>query len=113
MDPLATVEVTDEGVEVHSSTPSTREAGDLVKIAPLTGLLNIPNPSSREISQLETIYSYLEEDATSVGELLYQFKQLESKMGLPKLGETRLSKTYNWVKTALAIKDLEKQRDAM
>lgn len=108
MDPLTpTVEVTEDGIEVRSPEPQSDLSA--VELLPLQGFLNVDDPGARQRTQMKAIWEYFSKDAQGVGDALYRVKQTEMKMMAPKLGESRLSKLYNYVKLQTQSQDLQTQ----
>lgn len=63
------------------------------------------NPSADSGNpQLKTISDWAVKDSKTVSESLRKIRTLEHKVGQPALGETRLSKLYNWVRMTSMIK---------
>lgn len=58
-------------------------------------------------SDLKNLYSWASEGAKSASEALVKIKRLETKLGQPNSGETRVSKLNNWVRMTQNIKDID------
>ena len=84
-------------------------------VAPKTPLPDSPNFSEKivhpelyryfnvhsdtsEKSQLQEINDWARNGAKDVGAVLRQVSNLESKLGQPNVGETRISRMHNWVR---------------
>src|SRR5580693_3950146 len=112
MDPLqATVEVTDEGVEVRA--PETQDDTSLTELIPLQGMLGIDEAGARQRTQMKTVWEYFGKDAQGIGDALFKIKQTELKLTPPRLGESRLSKLYNFVQLKNKTADLEAQLESL
>lgn len=111
MDPLATVEVTAEGIEVRSAEPQSDLS--LVELIPLQGFLGVDDAGARQRTQMKTIWDFFGKDAQGVGDALFRIKQTEIKMNPPRLGESRLSKLYNYVQLQTKTKELQFQLEAL
>lgn len=62
------------------------------------------DPSTRSGDQhLAMINEWAQEGTTSVGSALKKIKNLELKLGQPKLDETRTSRLYNWIRMSKSI----------
>lgn len=113
MDPLLSVSVGEDGVVDAVASPGIQEDISNVETAPLQGLLGLSNPTGHELGEMKVIWEYLREVSTGVGDLLYQFRQLENRMSPPKLGESRLGKVYNYVTIQSKVKQYEKELESM
>lgn len=112
MDPLAaTVEVTEDGIEVRS--PEPQQDLSHTELLPLEGFLDVHDPGARQRTQMKAIWDYFSKDAQGTGDALFRIKQTEMKMMAPKLGESRLSKLYNYVKLQTQTQDLQAQLDSL
>lgn len=111
-DPLS-IEMTEEGIEVRPLAVEPQSDTSQVETLPLQSYLNLEHPTSRELTQVREVWDYLADKANGVGDLLYQFRQLEARMSPPKLGETRLAKIYNYVNLQKQITEAEQQRDSL
>lgn len=113
MDPLSSpvIEVTEEGIEVHSPEPQSDLS--LTELLPVQGFLGIEDPGARQRTQMKAIWDYFGRDSQGTGDALFKIKQTELRMSPPKLGESRLSKLYNFVKTKTQLVDLEAQLDSL
>lgn len=90
--------------------PVTRsEEQASVDVSPVAGILGIDNPSAKQRDQLEFIAGQVEGKDTP--DLLFQLRSLEQRLAPPKLGETRLSVLYQYLRLQHQIKNTEKLRD--
>ena len=105
------LEVTDEGVEVRPTQP--QEDTSLNELIPLQGFLGVEEPGSRQRTQMKTIWDYFGKDAQGIGDALHRIKSTELKMTPPRLGESRLSKLYNYVQLKNQTANLEAQLEAL
>ena len=61
--------------------------------------------------QINEISSWAKEDGKTVGDALWKIRKMETKLGVPQVGETRYTKMYNYVKMAKITESLEKERN--
>ncbi len=64
------------------------------------------NPIEVDDAQLNKVYKWANQESKSISDALRKTRSLESKLGVPKLGETRLTKLYNWIRISEQINDL-------
>jgi len=62
------------------------------------------NPVSAE-SEIKEISKWANVDSKNLVDTMRKIKNLESKLGQPNLGETRISKMANWVRMDRVVKD--------
>jgi hypothetical protein len=79
----------------------------------LKDYFNVDEVTDGQKDKFEVIWKYFGDEADGVGDLLYKMRQLENRLGSPAIGESRLTKMYNYVKISAQIKDAEKQRDSL
>ena len=63
--------------------------------------------SSDDNPGLDKVVSWAKEEAKTPSEVLNKINNLETKLGQPGAGETRLSKLSNWVRMTQSIKDVD------
>ena len=80
-----------------------------VDTTPVAGLLGVDSPSAKQKDQLNFIAGQVE--AKDNADLLFQLRSLEQRFAPPKLGETRLSVLYNYLRLQHQVKSAEKLRD--
>lgn len=112
MDPLVSVELDPQGIPTVSVSPRELDQA-LQQTAPLQGMLGVEKPGSRASQQLMDVWEYFSETAQGEADLLYQIRQIENRMAPPKLGENRLGKLHQWVKTQRTIKQNEEYLQAL
>jgi hypothetical protein len=78
---------------------------------PLEKMLGLDDAKPQERQQVKEVWDHFKSDTTA--DKLYQIRSLENKLGVPRLGESRLGKIYNYVKMTQQIKELEDQRNAL
>lgn len=113
-DPLAPkLEVKEEkgNFTVHSSTPT---APDTTAVSDIMNILKIDSPSGKELDKLGVIDQYLKANAKE-GQLdrLVTLRGIENRLGVPRIGETRLDKVYSYIKMTNQISELEKARSVL
>lgn len=63
--------------------------------------------------KFEDILAYFGDKPEGVGEMLYMIRQLENRLGEPRVGESRLDKVHRYIKITSQIKDAEAERDSL
>lgn len=63
--------------------------------------------------QLTEIYEILKPKHQSMGDLLWEIKDIERKLGPTQGQETRYGRIWNWVKISRRIGELEKERQSL
>lgn len=87
-----------------------------VRLSPLVGFFDIDRKTTnKEQQQLTEIMDFLEGDTdTSVEANIYvAIRNIEEKLTSPKIGETRIGKIHDYVKTLKMIKQAEDERDSL
>lgn len=66
-------------------------------------------------SQLKTIYEYAKSISPSPadGDVMMTLRDIDRRMGTPKIGESRLGRAFNYAKITGIINNLERQRQAL
>lgn len=79
------------------------------EVSPVAGFLNADKADYR----LQSVVDFFKEEGKDLleADLLWKIRALETKLGLPSLGETRLDKVHRYVKLQGQISSLEKRRD--
>lgn len=91
-------------VEVKPS----ESTGVIQEFTPLSGMMDINEPSKEESEKLSTVWDYFKGENKSNAEILYAIKSLENRMQAPSLNESRLNKVYQWVRVRKDIESNEK-----
>jgi len=68
---------------------------------------NVNPVESGNVDQLKAINNWAFSNAKNVGEALRKIRSLEIKLGQPKIGETRISKLYNWIRMSGMLKETQ------
>lgn len=76
----------------------------------LAGYFSINNPSGTDAEQIAEIGRILGFSMENPAQLLWQMRNLESRIGAPQLGMSRLQHVYNYIKLDSQIRDLENLR---
>lgn len=84
------------------------EAGVVQEFTPLSGMMDITEPSKEDSEKLSTVWDYFKGENKSNAEILYAIKSLENRMAAPSLNESRLNKVYQWVRVRKDIESNEK-----
>lgn len=108
-DPLTSTEAPKVEAPLKDATSASPVAG--VAYADIQGLLGVTHPDGQEQSQLERISAWLKDK--SPVERLTAIRHLETRLGAPKIGQTRLSNIHQYVKLQGQIKELEGARDSL
>jgi hypothetical protein len=72
----------------------------------------LEQPTQAESKSMSEIIRILDGQNKEVADLLWEIKNLESRIGTPPLGMSRLQHVYNFLAINSQIKKLEKERDA-
>lgn len=112
MDPLR-VDTSGSEVSILPEVAEVRGSTDIVELLPLQGFLNIENPESKSRTQMKEVWDFFAEGSQGKGDALHKLKMTEMKMSPPRLGETRLSKLYNYVKLQSQQKQIEAEMNAL
>lgn len=88
-------------------TPNSN-SGEVQDFLPLSGMMDIAEPSKEDSEKLSTVWNYFKGDGKSNAEVLYAIKSLENRMQAPGLNESRLNKVYQWVRVRQEIESNEK-----
>jgi len=67
---------------------------------------------TEEQKVLVDLMRILNGESKEIGDLLWEIKSLESRLGTPPLGMSRLRHLFNYVKVNTELKKLEKERDS-
>jgi hypothetical protein len=90
------------------------EASHEVIATPLTGFLQVKDPTPEEQSQLKEIWDYVvgQTKSENTSERLYTLRHIEQRLAAPRLGQTRVSQLYQYVTSDKQAKSAEKLRDS-
>lgn len=99
--------------KVPTVAPTTQTSYD--KVAGVAGLLDISNPTDDQREQLIKIGDYFRSQSKELSEidLLNKVRQLEIRLGLPDIGETRLDRINRYVTIQRQLDGLEKERERL
>lgn len=111
----APLEVTESSAieEMANKPVEDGRLGIKIDYPQLTDYFNLDTTTDAQREKIATIFDYFADESKTIGDLLYNMRILESRLGSPALGESRLQKMYNYIKITKSIKDQEKQRDAL
>lgn len=104
--------VTDMEPEAPAATknvPVTDEVASPI----LKDYFNMDNVSDRSASRFKDIVAYFGDKPEGAGEMMYMLRQLENRLGQPRVGESRLDVVHRYVKITNGINDSEKERDSL
>jgi len=68
---------------------------------------NINPIESGNIDQLKLVNNWATQNSKGIADSVKKIRQLEMKLGAPKLGETRVSKLYNWLRLNDSVNSLQ------
>ena len=98
---------------LHGNPPSSDITKD-TNFLSLKGFFNIDDPSLVEEEALNWIYEQFDKmGAVNMAEVLWGLKEIERKMGIGTIGESRVISVRNYLKINAQIADLESQKDAI
>jgi len=110
----APLKVDESAIEERVDQPVDHvRAGIKIDYPQLTEYFNVESATDAQKDKIATIFDYFADESKSIGDLLYKMRILESRLGSPLVGESRLQKMYNYVRITNDIKDKEKQRDSL
>lgn len=91
----------DDGVSVTVSSASAPVQIESIKVA---NMLGIPEADKDQIIQAKFVSDYFYKEGMTDADLMYAIKSVENRLGALKLGESRLSKVYEYARIR---KDIE------
>lgn len=101
--------------------PSQSSPSPQISVAAIDGVplemyrfFNInPAENNRDnVKYLKEIHSWAAKDTDNrVGDTFAKIRILENKLGVPRIGETRQTKMYNWIRVSNIINDLRGERE--
>jgi hypothetical protein len=91
----------DDGVSVTVSSASAPVQIDSIKVA---NMLGIPEADKDQTIQAKFVSDYFHKEGMTDADLMYAIKSVENRLGTLKLGESRLSKVYEYARIR---KDIE------
>lgn len=65
------------------------------------------------LSQVREVYRMVDVEDKTPGKVLQKLSDLEVQMGVPRIGETRYGRLYNYLRMGSAIKDMQRQQGAL
>lgn len=85
-----------------------------VNVVSLKGFLGVKDTTAEEDSALEYIYRFFEEAGVeSMAEMLLNIKEIEMRLGVAQLGESRVIKLRNYLKLDGQIQELIKMKKSL
>lgn len=103
------VKITPKVMPTESRLPDSTIALDLV---PVKSFLGVETTQPKDVEEMTYIRNLFGRGVTET-DMLYELRQVERKLGVPRLGETRLGKLYNYFRAMQNVKQAEKIRDAL
>lgn len=114
-DPLAPKLSVEAHGENFRATSSTSEAPNTAAVSDIMNMLKVDSPSGKDMTHLGAIDEYLKANAKEGSQLdrLVTLRGIENRLGVPRIGETRLGKLYSYVKMTNQIQSIESARDTL
>lgn len=102
-----------EVTEVAADAPVEAETrvDDRDMVASVKSFFRIIEPTSEETEQLKAIQAYLR--GKSDVEALTAIRHIENRLGMPRIGETRLGRVYDYIKAMRMVEEAEDYRDSL
>lgn len=98
----------------HSTTPLPTYDYDGVPIDILRFFnIDLGNVENKVKDQLLEISKWAFDGSETLGDGMRKLKDLEIKLGSPRLDETRHGRLYNWVRFQRQIDDMRKRQEAI
>ena len=94
----------------ETKTPISTNAIDGVNLE-VYRYFNINPLTDKGNEQLKTVNGWAFEDGRKLPDALMRMRSLELKLGAPALGETKMSKMFNWVRMNNLVGSAESKRD--
>ena len=108
----APLEVTEDKTPEAKVVEQTVGVVEEIAHPALKDYFNMDKSSDATTRKLSDVAEYFK-DAEGTGEMLYQLRQLENRLGEPRVGENRLDKVHRYIKITANITDLEAERDSL
>lgn len=78
----------------------------------LNSYFDINSPNSEEANMISELSNMLGFNIDDPAEMLWKVRSIETRLGTPKIGTSRLQHVYNYLALDAHIKGLEAKRDA-
>lgn len=75
--------------------------------------IDLGTAEGKQFDRLKDIAQWTFSDVETLGDGLSKLKQLEIKMGAPKMGQNREDRIHNYIKLQRNINDLVKRQEAL
>lgn len=70
--------------------------------------------SDRHINEMKTVTEYAKARSNGMpGDMIQKIQELQNRLGAPNVGETVLTKMYNWIQIRNVMNDLRKKKEAL
>ena len=70
--------------------------------------------SDKHVDEMKSVTSWAAKRGNGrPGDMMQRLQELENRLGAPNIGETRLTKMYNWIEVQNAIIDMRKKAKVM
>lgn len=104
-----TAKETPQGMVMQKDEPVVNDAPAYL---PIKGYLGeeSKDPDNKQSEQLTEVWEYLNREAKSdvVAEKLFILRSLETKLGTPSVGQSRLNKVHSYIKSLKAVEEAQK-----
>lgn len=111
--PVKPIEVVEQPATPIS--PLEREHSFIESHGALKDFFEIDRMGYEEGEKLRSVWAYLGEKFPSKGlqERIHQLRKIESKLGQPKLGQSRLGRIHSYINAQKMVEDAERWRDGV
>lgn len=104
-------------VQVESTKPATAISDFLydgvdVSMYNFFGV-DMKDATEADKARLKDIYEWAIDGGKTLGDGMLRIRNLETQLGQPPIGMTRINKLWNWVKISKQIGELQKRQDAL
>lgn len=93
-------------------TPAQKDTSTPDKGYPqLRGYFNVDNPTTQEKADLKSLWDYFAAEADNPADVLYKLKQMENRLAMPPLGQSRISYLANYIKVLNRVREADKEQE--
>lgn len=102
---------TKDGREMPRDSQDLTIVTNADQTASLHSMFSIVNPTTEEADMLKVVQEHFK-DRNDV-DTIVGVRSIENRVGAPKMGETRLSRVYQYIKANQQVQEAEKLRDSL
>ena len=102
-----------DGDNVEVSTKQADTASPSIESVRIANMLGVSEMDNSQSDQANFVKDYFYKDGMTDVELLYAVKSVENRLGVLKMGETRLSKIYEYARIRKDIETNQKLLDQL